>query len=115
VWFFTSKDNSIVKNLKRTDRGVATFVSKKHDIFATVHGKVRLDKSKENIDALWNPYVAAWFEKGKDDPQLALLRFDLEKAEIWLDDSSVFAGIKLLWGMDPKKEYKTNVAKVLFR
>ena len=112
VWFFTAKDNTIVKNLKKSRRGVGTFISKKHDIFATVHGKLTLDNSKDSIDKLWNPYVAAWFEKGKEDPKLALLRFDLQKAEIWLDDSSVFAGIKLLMGLDPKKEYKNNVAKV---
>jgi general stress protein 26 len=112
VWFFTAKDNTIVRNLKKSRRGVATFISKKHDIFATVHGKLTLDNSKDSIDKLWNPYVAAWFEKGKEDPKLALLRFDLQKAEIWLDDSSIFAGIKLLMGLDPKKEYKSNVAKV---
>ena len=32
------------------------------------------------IDRLWNRFVAAWFEKGKDDPKLALLRFDPERA-----------------------------------
>ena len=112
VWFFTAKDNTIVKNLKKSNRGVATFISKKRDIFATVHGKLTLDNSKASIDKLWNPYVAAWFEKGKEDPKLALLRFDLQKAEIWLDDSSIFAGIKLLIGVDPKKEYKNKVAKV---
>ena len=112
VWFFTAKDNTIVKNLKKSSRGVGTFISKKRDLYATVHGKLTLDNSKASIDKLWNPYVAAWFEKGKEDPKLALLRFDLQKAEIWLDDSSIFAGIKLLIGLDPKKEYKNKVAKV---
>ena len=112
VWFFTAKNNTIVKNLKKSSRGVATFISKKRDLYATVHGKLTLDNSEASVDKLWNPYVAAWFEKGKEDPKLALLRFDLQKAEIWLDDSSIFAGIKLLIGLDPKKEYKNKVAKV---
>ena len=42
----------------------------------------------------------------------ALLRFDAERAEIWLDDSSILAGIKLLLGADPKEEYKDKVAEV---
>ena len=51
---------------------------------------------------------------GKDDPKLALLRLDPENAEIWLDASSVVAGIKLLFGADPKEDYRDNVAKVSF-
>ena len=64
------------------------------------------------IDRLWNRFVAAWYEGGKDDPKLALLRLDAERAEIWLNESSVFAGAKLLLGIDPKKSYADHVAKV---
>ena len=63
----------------------------------------------------WNRFVAAWFEGGKDDPKLALLRLDAERAEIWVDASSLVAGIKLLLGVDPKKDYKDKVAKVALR
>ena len=64
------------------------------------------------IDRLWNPFVAAWYEDGKDDPQLALLRLDAECAEIWLDGSSLVAGVKALLGGDPKTDYKDKVAEV---
>ena len=40
------------------------------------------------------PEEGAWYEGGKTDPKLALLRLDPEKAEIWLDASSIIAGIK---------------------
>jgi hypothetical protein len=43
---------------------------------------------------------------------LVLLRFDAEKAEVWLDASSIVAGIKMLLGMDPKKDYKDKVGEV---
>ena len=77
-----------------------------------MHGSLQLDNDRRNIDRLWNCFVAAWFEGGKDDPKLALLRLDAERAEIWLDGSSLVAGIKLLLGVDPKKSYKGQVAKV---
>ena len=57
----------------------------------------------------------ARFEGGKDDPKLRLLRFDADKAEIWLDDSSLLAGIKMLFGADPKEDYKDKVAEVSLR
>ncbi len=56
--------------------------------------------------------MAVWYEGGKDDPKLVLLRLDAEFAEIWLNESSVFTGIKLLLGSDPKKDYKDKVATV---
>jgi len=112
IWFFTSRDNAIVQKLGAGNRAIATFTSKGHDLFATVHGSISLDSDRATIDALWNRFVAAWFEGGKDDPKLALLRLDPESAEIWLDASSILAGIKLLLGADPKEEYKDNVAKV---
>ena len=59
--------------------------------------------------------MAAWYEGGKDDPELVLLRFDAEKAEIWLNANSIFAGIKMLFGSDPKKDYKDKVAEVKLR
>ncbi|HYW14652.1 MAG TPA: pyridoxamine 5'-phosphate oxidase family protein [Allosphingosinicella sp.] len=112
IWFFTSKDNGIVEKLSEGDRAIATFVSKGHDLFATVHGGLRVDDDRATIDRLWNPFAAAWYEEGKDDPKLALLRLDAERAEIWLDGSSFVAGIKALLGVDPKKDYRDKVAEV---
>jgi general stress protein 26 len=114
IWFFTSRDHAIVANLGRSHRAIATFASKGHDLFAAVHGELRLDNDRATIDRLWNPFIAAWFE-GKNDPKLALLRLDPEHAEIWQDASSIVAGIKLLLGADPKKQYQDQVAKVALR
>jgi general stress protein 26 len=115
IWFFTAKDTEIVRRLTEGNRAIATFSSIGHDLFATVHGSLHLDNDRRNIDRLWNRFVAAWFEGGKDDPKLALLRLDAERAEIWLDGSSLVAGLKLLLGVDPKESYKDQVAKVTLR
>ena len=64
---------------------------------------------------MWNRFVAAWFEGGKDDPNLVLLRFEAEHAEIWIDASSFVAGIKMLLGVDPKKDYKKKMGEIDLR
>jgi general stress protein 26 len=112
IWFFAAKDNSIVQSLDRGERAIATFASKGHDLFATVHGRLSINNDREVIDRLWNPFVAAWYEQGKDDPKLALLRLDAERAEIWENGSSLIAGVKMLFGVDPKKDYQDQVAEV---
>lgn len=115
IWFFTARDTALVDELDGRQRAIATFVSKDHDLFATVHGDLSIDNDRAVIDRLWNRYVAAWFEGGKDDPKLVLLRLDPERAEIWLDASSIAAGIRMLFGADPKRDYKDNVATVNLR
>ena len=112
IWFFTATDNGIVRSLGQSNRAIATFTSKGHNLFATLHGSLSLDNDRATIDRLWNPFVAAWYEGGKDDPKLALLRLDAERAEIWLDEYSLVAGVKMLFGIDPKKDYKDKVAEV---
>ncbi len=112
IWFFTSKDAAIASDLSKGSRAIAAFSSKGHDLFATMHGSLMVDNNRAVIDRLWSPYVAAWYTGGKDDPALTLLRLDAETAEIWLDGSSLVAGIRMLLGGDPKESYKDNVAVV---
>ena len=112
IWFFTSTDAAILKGLQSEDLAIFTFVSKGYDVFATVHGHMTRSTDRATIDRLWNKWVAAWYEDGKDDPKLVLLRFDPANAEIWRDGSSLLSGLKLLLGGDPKADAKDSVAKV---
>jgi general stress protein 26 len=114
IWMFTSKDTEFGK-ISGTKSAHIAFVSKNHELFATVHGKLTVDNDRETIERLWSTFVAAWFEKGKDDPKIALLRFDPSKAEIWQNETSMVAGAKMLFGADPKAEYRDKVAKVAMR
>ncbi|MBI1187649.1 MAG: general stress protein [Alphaproteobacteria bacterium] len=112
VWIFTSKQTSLAQRLAAGAPAVAQFAAKGHDLFAAVHGRLTPDNDAETIDRLWSPFVAAWYEGGKADPDLQLLRFDLDHAQIWENENSVFAGIKMLLGADPKRDYADKVADV---
>ena len=112
IWFFATRDNSLVAALSESHRAIANYTSKGHDVFASIHGTLTLDQDRATIDRLWNAHVAAWYEGGKDDPKLALLRFDTEKAEIWLGGSTIGAAITRLFGKDPKDTYAGKIAEV---
>ncbi len=112
LWFFTSTDSGLLAEGGAPKPAHATFTAKGHGLFACVHGTLTADKDRAVIDRLWNPFVAAWYEDGKDDPKLALLRFDPTEAEIWENASSLVAGIRMLFGADPKLDYKDSTAKV---
>jgi general stress protein 26 len=112
IWFFTAKDTDLVRSMGDSHRAIAHFVAKGHDLFASIHGELSLDNDRARIDRLWNRFAAAWYEGGKDDPKLQLIRFDPEHAQIWLNENSLFAGAKILLGGDPKQDYRDKVAEV---
>ena len=113
VWFFTARENDLAEAArKRPVEGVLMLASKGHEVFATVGGRLQQDNDPAAIERLWNPFVAAWFPDGKDDPKLRLLRFDVGVAEIWLNENSLFAGLKMLLGRDPKQDYRESVGTV---
>jgi general stress protein 26 len=114
-WIFTARDTELARQLEHPQQAVAAFTAKGHGLFATAHGMLQIDNDRAVIDRLWNPYVAAWYEGGKEDPRLTLLRFDAEHAEVWLNGSSLLAGVKLLFGVDPKRDYQDKVARVDLR
>lgn len=94
LWFFVGKDNRAA----RGGPAMAQFVSKGHDFFACLSGNARIDNDPATVDKLWSPQVEAWFPSGKDDPNLALLRFDIEDAELWETDISLSGRVKMLFG-----------------
>ena len=111
IWFFSSTDSALYQQIGTGSRAMAHFVSKGHDVWATVHGDLTTSQDRATIDRLWNPFVAAWYES-KDDPKICLIRLDANEAQIWIDASSIVAGIRMLIGIDPKEDYKDKVAKV---
>lgn len=113
-WFFTARDTDLVKSMQKDtlNPAVAHFVAKDHELFASLTGELFLDDDRERVDQLWNRFVAAWYPDGKDDPKLQLVRFEPAHAQIWLNENNVFAGLKLLLGVDPKESYRDKVAEV---
>ena len=116
LFFFTSSDTELAREMQDGDPAEMAFAAKGHDVFATVHGRVAMETDRAVIDALWSPIVAAWFERGKDDPRLRLIRFDAHTGMVWLDASSIVEGVKMALGLgDPKEDYKDNVAKLVMQ
>jgi general stress protein 26 len=112
IWIFTSSETDLVHALDVEGRDAFIhFADKGHHLFAAVDGRLRIDTDYETVNRLWNPFIAAWFE-GKDDPKLRLLRFEPADAQIWLNENSLFAGVRMMLGADPKTEYKDKVGEV---
>jgi general stress protein 26 len=104
LYFFASRSEHLVQGLGTSHRAVATYSSKGHDLFAHIHGTLILHNDRAVIDRLWNPVIASWYRQGKDDPDLALIRFDTDSANIWKAETGAtlkVAAMKALFGVDP--------------
>ena len=107
IYFFASKSDGVGRNLAGSPRAVAAYAAKGHSLFAHVHGTLSPSNDRAVIDRLWNPFVASWYNEGKDDPDLLLLRFDTERATIWeAEEGSTLkaAALRALFKVDPGKE-----------
>jgi general stress protein 26 len=89
LWIFTANDHDLTRAMGQSDRGMASYASKGHDLFASLRGTLQITDDRATVDRLWNPVIAQWYD-GKDDPKLALVRFDVEDAKIWLSDMEGF-------------------------
>lgn len=93
-WFYTQKDNRLAPGGK----AMAQYVSKDHKIFACIMGTLVEETDPAVIDRYWSNMTEAWFEGGRNDPKLMMLRFELDDAEIWEGDESALGFFKMLTG-----------------
>ena len=83
LYFYTSKKDAKVFEIKEDREVCIAFANPEDSIYVSLTGKAQLTEDKELIDKYWNPMVAAWFENGKDDPDLGMLKIKIEKGEHW--------------------------------
>lgn len=107
-WFFTSTDNRLAAG----GPAMVQFAAKGHDLFACIAGTLNEEHDPNVLDRLWNNSIAAWYEGGKDDPKLLLLRFDLGDAEVWEADIGVRGLFKMLTGATMKGDELGRHAEV---
>ncbi len=116
IYFFASKSEGLVKDIGAGHRAVATYAAKGHDFFAHLHGTLALDQDRGVIERLWNPVIAAWYKDGKDDPDLALIRFDTDEANLWKAEAGATlkaAAMKAIFDVDSgEQQQKDNRADV---
>ncbi|MEO8794605.1 MAG: pyridoxamine 5'-phosphate oxidase family protein [Daejeonella sp.] len=83
VWFFIDINSHKVSEIRNNSNVGLNYSDPGKDLYISASGKATINQDKAKIDELWNPFLKAWFPEGKDDPTVALLKVDLDEAEIW--------------------------------
>ena len=91
LWFFTNASSQKVNEITKLPKVNVSFADPENQHYVSITGTAELVRDREKIEELWKPEFKMWFPEGKDDPDIALLRVGLEKAEYWDSPSSTIA------------------------
>lgn len=81
LYFFVARSSEQAQCVAaRPDVNVALSSS---DHWVAVAGRATLVRDHHLVDEMWDDSVAAYFDGGKDDPEVALLHVRAESAEYW--------------------------------
>ena len=83
LWFYTSASAPKAIELQNDHRVNVSYADPGSQRYVSVSGTATLVHDRNKIQDLWNPVFKAWFPKGVDDPDLALIKVDVEQAEYW--------------------------------
>jgi general stress protein 26 len=83
LWFFTDLKTHKAEEIKKDNRVNVSYVASSRTSYVSVSGTASLVKDQQKIDEYWKASHKAWFPKGKDDPDLILLKVEVEQAEYW--------------------------------
>jgi general stress protein 26 len=88
--------------------------------YVAISGRAKMVEDKQKLKELWFEGLRVWFPKGPDDPELAVLAIEVEKADYWADPASIvtyaFAYVKTrLTGQSPSPGEIAESKSVRFR
>ena len=90
LWFITAKDTDLARSVASGPQDAMHVVSDGgQGLYARIHGTLSLSDNRAKLDELWNAVASSWFEDGKQDPDVQLLRLDLTEAEVWATGGSM--------------------------
>ncbi|HEY4357619.1 MAG TPA: pyridoxamine 5'-phosphate oxidase family protein [Acidobacteriaceae bacterium] len=83
LWFLTRSTSDKIDEIRHDQHVLLSFAAPSDSKYISLRGRARVNQDRAKIEDLWNPMYKAWFPKGKDDPEIAVLRVDVSEADYW--------------------------------
>ena len=88
IWFITAQGTDVAKASESGSTASLQVADSNSNLYANVQGHLQSVDDAEKLDELWNAVVAAWFEDGRDDDKVRLVRMTPTTAEVWATDGA---------------------------
>lgn len=83
IWFLFSADSDTHNHLMQNKKISITFSDVNSYEFVSLNGVGEIRKDQDKIEKYWNKMMDAWFEKGKEDPNIRILKVTPTDAHYW--------------------------------
>jgi len=83
LWFISSASSHKNDEIKEDENVQLIFAKPSSTQYLSLFGKAAIYKDQEKIKALWTPIANAWFEEGKNDPDVTVLKVSPSEAYYW--------------------------------
>ena len=83
LWFFTYAESGKTHEIQNDQHVNVSYADPSNNRYVSVSGRGTVLRDRAKAKELWTELHRAWFPKGLDDPNLALLRVDVTDAEYW--------------------------------
>ncbi len=83
LWFITANGTDLAQTAQSGAAAEYLISSSNESLYARIDGSVQAVTDPEKLDELWSAVASAWFEDGRKDNDIQLVRMDLKEAEVW--------------------------------
>jgi general stress protein 26 len=88
IWYLFNAESETHANLSKNPHITILFSDIKAYEFLSLDGHAEIFRDQERIDKYWNKFMEAWFEKGKEDPSIRVLKVITDEAYYWDNKSN---------------------------
>jgi general stress protein 26 len=88
LWFFSWETSLKIKDIQANPDVLLSYAEPDDQNYVSINGKATVVRDRAKIEELWSEAMRTWFPKGKDDPNIALIRIEPTAAEYWDSPSS---------------------------
>lgn len=93
IWYICSAESETHQNIENDPRVSLFYADPKNYTFLSVNGTASLSRDQARIDRYWNKMMEGWFKKGKEDPNIRLVRVTPQNAHYWDSNSNKIVNI----------------------
>lgn len=95
IWFIGHKPSETVDNIKQNPEVNLAYVTQESDKYLSISGSAELVEDEEKLNELWSVMYNAYFEQGKEDPMVQLIKVVPHGAEYWANGNAITSAIKM--------------------
>lgn len=83
LWFISGKDSDKNYELRQDAECQLYFMNSGKSEYLSIYGKAEIYTDQEKIDQHWSDMANAWFEEGKDDPNVSIIGIRPDDVQYW--------------------------------